>query len=1008
MRRAFLWALLPTLVLFLSAPSVGDAQVTTSITSTTGTGNLGTTVTHAGNFYNITDGTRPGNGPNLFHSFGNFSVGAGDIGNFLNNTGLPTSNILGRVTGGNISNIYGTIQTTDFGTANLFLVNPSGIVFGPHGSVNVGGSVSFTTAQYLRMFDGVNSANFYANPANDSLANSVLAVAPVVDFGFLSPAAYGFLTPPGPNATITVQGSALSVPSGQSISLVGGKVVIEGGAQLSAPSGRIHLATTASPGEFAALPGESLANATSLQSVPNNPVDPASATSFTSYGLMSLAPGSSIDVSGASTVFVKGGQLVLSVNDAMLSTAESPGLPDTILLSPGSSIVTSSSGADPGADVQITVGTLQMDGAVVATINSGDGNGGSVSINSTTAGLTNGAGIFSSNELDFTTFAPAGSGNGGNLTADVGTLALTNGAGIISVNSSFGLGQGGNVTIAAKSLNLEEASTIASSTLGTGRGGDIVVSVQQASLSGGTTIASSTLGTGRGGDIVLSVRDASFSGGATIANQTFSSDLDAGAAGTVTVQGLQGAGSKADSLTLAGQGSGIISDSFGPARPGGIEVRAKTVSLTDNAVIQAGTPSDTGTTGNVTIDADSVDISGGGRIASQTFAADAGQVTITANALTLDNGSIETNTSGIGRGGDVVLKVGSVSLANGAMISSNTSDTGQAGDITMNVGTLSLSSASQISSASTGTNIFPNLDGTINPPGRAGNVTITATGSFRSDASTIATAAEANHGGDISITAQNVQLSNGTLITASSNAPLEVTELVLDQNVQLVPQVVGDGNAGNITIHSGSTFVMSNSLVTTEASQASGGQITITAPEMVRLINSRISTSVFGSPVDTAGGNITIDPQFVILQNSQILAQAFAGAGGAVEITAGVFLADPNSVVDVSSSLGIQSPVQIVGGRLTPLPQQFSSAAALLLANRCAADPTGQFSSFIQTGRDGVPQVPGALSPSPLSFLETLTSSSLGSSGPNWAAVRLGLDSVSFDDSTRFHSVCRS
>ena len=89
----------------------------------------------------------------------------------------------------------------------------------------MGGSVSFTTAQYLRLFDGVNSANFYANPANDGLANSVLAVAPVVDFGFLSPAAYGFLTAPDPSATITVQGSALSVPSGQSISLVGGKVV---------------------------------------------------------------------------------------------------------------------------------------------------------------------------------------------------------------------------------------------------------------------------------------------------------------------------------------------------------------------------------------------------------------------------------------------------------------------------------------------------------------------------------------------------------------------------------------------------------------------------------------------------------------------------------------------------------------------------------------------------------------------------------------------------------------
>ena len=68
--------------------------------------------------YNITGGTRSGGGQNLFHGFGNFSVGTGDIANFLNtpvNGSLPfTSNILGRVTGRNTSNIYGTIQTTGF------------------------------------------------------------------------------------------------------------------------------------------------------------------------------------------------------------------------------------------------------------------------------------------------------------------------------------------------------------------------------------------------------------------------------------------------------------------------------------------------------------------------------------------------------------------------------------------------------------------------------------------------------------------------------------------------------------------------------------------------------------------------------------------------------------------------------------------------------------------------------------------------------------------------------
>ena len=134
----------------LCRPDLTHAQATSPITSS----GLGTTVTTSGNVHAITGGTRPGSGPNLFHSFGEFGVPTNHVANFLNESGLTTSNILGRVTGGNPSNIFGTIQTTGFGSANLFLMNPAGIVFGPNASLNVGGSVSFTTADYLRLADG--------------------------------------------------------------------------------------------------------------------------------------------------------------------------------------------------------------------------------------------------------------------------------------------------------------------------------------------------------------------------------------------------------------------------------------------------------------------------------------------------------------------------------------------------------------------------------------------------------------------------------------------------------------------------------------------------------------------------------------------------------------------------------------------------------------------------------------------------------------------------------------
>ena len=137
------------------------------------------------------------------------------------------------------------------------------------------------------------------------------------------------------------------------------------------------------------------------------------------------------------------------------------------------------------------------------------------------------------------------------------------------------------------------------------------------------------------------------------------------------------------------------------------------------------------------------------------------------------------------------------------------------------------------------------------------------------------------------------------------------------------------------------------------------------------MINGRVSTSVAGSANDTAGGNITIDPQFVILQNSQIIAQAFAGSGGAINVIAGVFIADPNSLVSASSAQGpqgtvnIQSPVQNVGGELAALSDEFSSAAALLAQQCVARAADGKFSTFVVASREGLPVEPGGFLASP-------------------------------------------
>jgi filamentous hemagglutinin family protein len=960
MKQAFLWALLPTLVLFLIAPSVGDAQqvVTTNITPSAlppcpGPCGPGVTIVAppptGGTVTTITGGARPGGGPNLFHSFGRFDVGPGDIANFFNDTHLPTSNILSRVTGGNQSQIYGTIRTTDFPGANLFLMNPAGVLFGATAVLDLGavtgsavrqpGSFYATTADYLNLGDANGTSPFYADPAQAS----VLSVAPVVAFGFLA------LEPGVTRGTISVQGSILEIPQGHSLSLVGGDIIVQSGtladgtiqaASLRAPGGQINLVAVASPGEVL-VP--------SFQPGPN--IDGAS---FTGMGTVMLKEGATLDVSGqfdefgtpigngnSGTVFVRGGQLVMDASAILANT------------------VGSVDGASRAVDIQVSQDVALTNGSAIITLTLGPGRAGDVQLTAGTLTMENFA-LIKTNTL-------GGDGVGGDVVLNVGTLSLMDGSSIQSQSSSVtpGLGQGGNVTIqglpgaefgAAETVALSGGSKLVSETFGTGHGGGVAITSKSLTMDDFATVDALTHDVGSGGDIVVSLQHASLSGGATIATHTTSGEPNAAAGGTVTVQGL--GEPKAVSVALSGFGSGIVSETSGTARSGDIAVHAKRVSLTDGAVIQTGFPEAIGTAGNVTIDADSVDISGGSTIMSLSAAGNAGQVAITANTLTLDNAFIEADTSSDGRGGDVVLKVGTVSLTNGASINSQTFSTGRAGDITMTGGSLTLANHAEITSSSMGTEV---------DSGDAGSVTITSSGAFTSDASTIATSAENARGGDIDVTAHSVTLSNGTVISASSRSPL-------------LPD--GGGNAGNITIHSGSTFVMNNSSMTTEASQASGGQIEINAPEMVQLINSRISTSVAGSATDTAGGNIKIDPQFVILQNSQILAQAFAGSGGKIDIISGVFpFRDPSSQIDASSTLGISGTVTIsapgenVGGQLTPMSQQFSSAAALL-AQRCAARVAdGKFSTFVVAGREGLPVEPGGFLASP-----SLTAELLGSS----------------------------
>jgi filamentous hemagglutinin family protein len=369
--------------------------------------------------YDITGGTRPGGGVNLFHSFGDFNVPNNNIANFLNNSGLATSNILGRVTGGNISNIFGTIQTTGFGSANLFMMNPMGFLFGPNATINVGGMVSFTSADYLRLADGV---RFNAVP--DAAADALLTAAPVAAFGFLG-------SNPG---AITVQGSQFTVTPGTGISLVGGNITVQNGkldtgtvqaAKLSAPGGQINLASVASPGEVVAG---------TLNYAPN-----VNGQSFGALGSINISQQSAIDVSGngGGTVSIRGGQFVLD-NSTISANVTGPG--------PVTNGVEAIGG---GIDIVVSQDATIQNAAVLETNILGNA----------TPGVQYGGVHVKADGIE--------------ILGDIDNFAFIGIRSDIAPGSTGG--NSGNITLEANSILIKDFATIESATLGAGNTGNIAL-----------------------------------------------------------------------------------------------------------------------------------------------------------------------------------------------------------------------------------------------------------------------------------------------------------------------------------------------------------------------------------------------------------------------------------------------------------------------------------------------------------------------------------------------------
>ena len=201
-----------------------------------------------------------------------------------------------------------------------------------------------------------------------------------------------------------------------------------------------------------------------------------------------------------------------------------------------------------------------------------------------------------------------------------------------------------------------------------------------------------------------------------------------------------------------------------------------------------------------------------------------------------DGGLIPAGARGDGRGGDMKLGVGTLTLQGGAQIESSTSGAGQGGTITVTAGDV------------------------VSLSGRNSGLFSDATGG--------------GAGGAIELQARDLHLTEGARLSATS---------------------AGRGNAGRLRILATERFRSDRGVLTTEAIQADGGNIQLTAGSLVQLIDSQL-TATSRSGVGQEG-NIVLSAPFVVLDHSQIRTQAFGGPGGNIRIGAEVFLARPRPSV---------------------------------------------------------------------------------------------------------------
>ncbi len=550
-----------------------------------------------------------------------------------------------------------------------------------------------------------------------------------------------------------------------------------------------------------------------------------------------------------------------------------------------------------------------------------------------------------------------GLGDAGGLTVTANEIYVdghgTYGTGFEALVGSLAEGDGGDVFVtAAESLQFDNGGTINVSTEGVGDAGSLTVSAGEITLDGnegiltgfqaevdslasgsgggisvtttgllhlinGGNISVSTKGEGNAGSLFVNANEIVLDGegGVWTGFEAEVGSFATGSGGDMTI-------TSATSIDMLNAGRISVSTK-GQGNAGSLIVNAKDIYIDTQGGYLSGLTAEidygaTGRGGDMTVNAtQSLEVVNGGVISVSTYGqGDAGRLTVNAKDILIDSQDgfftgfeAEVGWSGTGDGGDMEINsTGRLQLLNGGVVSVSTFGQGDAGNLNVNAGDILVDAQNS--------DIYTGFEARVGygSTGQGGNMSITSTG--------------------------GLNLMNGGRITAESKSV---------------------GVAGSIYLRALSMNLINDASIITETTVADGGSIEIISDELLRLVDSKISTSVADGKGN--GGNITIDPTFVVLwDNSEIIANAKKGSGGNVNIVADYFFIDDTSIVEASSELGIDGTITIetpnidLSSSFASMPEQ--KEIPVLGSSSCEARTNNTSSSLVIRGRGSLPPDP--------------------------------------------------